>query len=444
MSSGSELRALFDSRARHLPGHGLTGLSELRREALDRFLASGFAETGERHWQLSHDRNITVCASTASASTHSARTDANTIDTDLLNRYRLADAWRLVFIDGQFSPEHSQRDGLPQAVTVLTLEEALTQCPQRLQTVLEQSLNRDEVHPLTDWVTTWFDAGSFIEIPDNLQLERPLQLLSFTTAGSRVMQRHVISLGRNAEATVLTTWAGQGDEAAFTGTTTDIVLGENAGLYHGILQVEAPGTRHYGSVHVHNERAARFRQHHIALGAARSLTGIEVELARDSECELEGLFFANGTRHTETTTRIGHTAPHATSRENYRGLATDRATGCFGGRIVVHPGAEKTVAEMQNRNLLLSADAEIDSTPQLEIHADDVRCSHGVTVGQLAADAVFFLMARGLDEAEARTMLGFAFAYEIIGTIPDDAYRHQVLDALLAAMPQSNIRQDWL
>lgn len=434
MNPVSELSASLDAVASELPGNRLPWLSELRREALDGWSSSDFQRAADRYWQLSDraDKQAILAG------------DSPAIASDQLTRYQLADAYSLVFVDGRFAPEYSRRADLPEAVTVLSLAEALEICPESLQIPLENLLDRDN-HALAYWVAAWFQDGIFIQIPAGIRLEKPIQIITLGTAsGTLLPHRHIITLGKNAEATVLETYAGQGDVDYFTATTTEVVLAENAGLNHYKLQVEAEGARHFGDIHAKLERSARFRQHHVALGGQRSLTVIETELGRDAECELDGLFHANQSRHIETLTRLEHTAPHASSREHYRGLATDRAKGVFTGKIVVNPEAQKTQAEMHNRNLLLSADAEIDSMPQLEIHADDVRCAHGVTVGQLDADAVFFLTARGLNEAEARTMLSFAFANEIIEKISLEDYRHIVLDAFLAAMPQSDIRQDWL
>jgi Fe-S cluster assembly protein SufD len=189
---------------------------------------------------------------------------------------------------------------------------------------------------------------------------------------------------------------------------------------------------------------SRFAQHNLAFGGLLARNDISVGLADAAECTLNGLFLAKSRQHVDNHTRIDHREPHGVSRESYRGVLADRARGVFQGRIVVHPQAQKTAAEMSNRNLLLSDEAEIDTKPQLEILADDVKCAHGVSIGQLDAESIFFLQSRGIDREAARNMLTFAFANEMVDKIELPSLREQVQAQWLRLFPASDIRSDWL
>ena len=210
------------------------------------------------------------------------------------------------------------------------------------------------------------------------------------------------------------------------------------------MQVETDKAYHFGGVYVKQEKSSRFNQHNLSFGGLLARNEIHAELAIAAECEMNGLFLAKGRQHVDNHTLIQHTEPHGTSRETYRGVLADRARGVFQGRIIVHPQAQKTSAEMDNRNLLLSEDAEIDAKPQLEILADDVKCSHGVAIGQLEPESVFYLVSRGIDQETAKNMLTFAFANEMVEKIGLESLRSRVQGHLLNLFPQTGIRRDWL
>jgi Fe-S cluster assembly protein SufD len=191
-------------------------------------------------------------------------------------------------------------------------------------------------------------------------------------------------------------------------------------------------------------RSARFQHTNLSLGGLLVRNEIHVDLAEAAECSLDGLFVGRGRQHVDNHTMIRHNEPNGVSREHYRGVLTDRARGVFQGRIVVQPKAQKTDAQMNNRNLLLSEDAEIDTKPQLEIHADDVKCAHGVAVGQLDPESIFYLESRGVDQTSARNMLTFAFANTMVEQIRLAGFREIAQDVLLSLFPQAGIRKDWL
>lgn len=436
MSTAMQLAEHYRAHADDLPGANLDWLSRLRAAAQDRFSATGFPSPRDEEWKYT---NVAPIERKLFKPATAAVTGAVEID-----RYRLADAWSLVFVDGRFAGDLSRTGGLPAAVTAMSLAEALERNPGRVETLFHKIAARED-HGFVAFTTAYFRDGAFIQVPAGTVLEKPIQFIQVSTQpdGLSVL-RHVISLDANAEAQVIETYVGAEGAGYLTAAVTEISLGENAGLAHAKFQSETDKAYHFGGIYAVQARSARFRQHHSAFGGLLARTEIHAELGTGSECELDGLFLATGRRHLDTHTLIDHAAPNATSRETYRGIAAERGRGVFAGRIVVHPDAQKTDAEMNSRNLLLSEDAEIDAKPQLEIHADDVKCAHGVAVGQLDPNAVFYLESRGVDEPSARNMLTFAFANEMVDKIRLESLRNLVQTELLSFLPQSDIRRDWL
>jgi Fe-S cluster assembly protein SufD len=205
---------------------------------------------------------------------------------------------------------------------------------------------------------------------------------------------------------------------------TEVVVEENASLEYHRLQRESKDAYHIATVQVRQERNSRFTSHAVALGGALARTDLNVVLdAEGSECTLNGLYMASGERLIDNHTRIDHARPHCTSHELYKGILDGRARGVFNGRIVVHRDAQKTDARQTSKTLLLSDDAIIDANPQLEIYADDVKCTHGASIGQLDAEALFYLRTRGIGPAEARRLLTYAFANDILSRIGIESLR---------------------
>lgn len=426
--------------ATDLPGQQVPWLRTLRQRAELRFSLCGFPSPREEEWRYTNITPIEKKRFQPGRVTDSA----GFVDADVIARQLLSDSWTLVFVDGHFSAEHSTLDDVPAGVEILSLATALDQCPERIEPLLQQTTASEE-HGFIAFTMAYFRDGALIRIAEGVVLERPVQILHLSTQpdGLAVL-RHVIDLGKNAEASIIETYSGTPEAASLTAAVTGISLGENASLDHTKLQAESPKTYHFGGIYTNQQAAARLRQQHAAFGGLIARTEIQSHLGRGADCELNGLFLASGRRHLDTHTLIRHAEPNASSREQYRGIAAERGRGVFAGRIVVEKDAQKTDAAMSSRNLLLSEDAEIDSKPQLEIHADDVKCAHGVTIGQLDAEAVFYLESRGIDPHSARNMLTFGFANEMVEKIRHGGLRQQVRDLVLANLPQADIRGDWL
>jgi Fe-S cluster assembly protein SufD len=246
----------------------------------------------------------------------------------------------------------------------------------------------------------------------------------------------LVRAGAGSEATLVETFAGPAADSSLTCAVTEVLVAENASLRRYKLQDEAEGAFHLSALFAKVGRHGRFHDLSVSLGARLSRHELRALLHDEgAEAVLDGLFYADGERHTETHTFVDHARPHGTSRQTYKGVVDGRGRGVFTGRVLVRADAQKTDAAQSNRNLLLSKEALVHSTPQLEILADDVKCRHGATTGQLDEPAVFYLRSRGLGLPAARSLLTTAFAAELVGRIEVPALRARVSDRLLARLP---------
>jgi len=275
-------------------------------------------------------------------------------------------------------------------------------------------------------------------------LEKPVQVLHVATrADVLTATRTVIIADEMADAKVIETFVGL-DNAYLSAAVTEVFVGVNAGITLYKVQCESEKAYHFGGTYVKQARDARFTHHNFAFGGLLARCDIHADLDFASECELNGLYLGVKRQHIDNHTRINHLKPQAFSRELYKGVLDDRARGVFQGRVIVAVDAQKTDSQMNNRNLLLSDDAEADTKPQLEIYADDVKCGHGVTVGQLDEKSIFYLQSRCIDEETARNMLTFAFANEMVDKIKIKGLHDRVLEQVLIRFPQEGVEKNWL
>ena len=277
--------------------------------------------------------------------------------------------------------------------------------------------------------------GARIEIPAGTVVDGFIHLL-FIGHGDGIWShpRNVIVVGANAQVAIVETYAGTG--SYFTNAVTEIIAGESAVVDHTRFERESMSAFHVGNVFIHQARGANVTSRSVAIGAALARSETSVVLAGEgASVTLEGLFVGSGTQHLDNHTTIDHVQPHCESHELYKGVLDQNARGVFDGRIIVRPGAQKTVSRQENRNLLLSETAIVDSKPTLEIHNDDVKCNHGSTIGQIDAEQLFYLRSRGIGEDESRNLLVHAFASEIVDRMKIEPVREQIRRALFEAMP---------
>ena len=425
--------------ADNLPGQQLDWLQQLRATALTKFSQQGFPSPRAEEWRYTN-----VSAIEKKQFSAAIELTPQLLDEQWLSNYQLADTFSLVFINGRFSAMHSQLDDLPKNVIVSNMANALQQHPDLVKAKFGQALANED-HGFIHFNTAWFGDGLFVYMPENTRLPKPVQFLHVVTqADMLATTRNLLIAETSAEFEFIETYVGQADLAYLCANVNEIFIAPNAQITASKIQIEADKAFHFGGSYVKQERDARFIHHSFSFGSLLTRNEVHTDLGHAAECELNGLYLGNKRQVIDNHTRINHLQPHAISRETYKGILDQRSRGVFQGRVVVAEDAQKTDSEMNNRNLLLSDTAEADTKPQLEIYADDVKCAHGVTVGQLDEKSIFYLQSRSIDAETARNMLTFAFANEMLAKVQRQSLHDMLLDQLLVQFPQSGMRKEWL
>jgi Fe-S cluster assembly protein SufD len=430
MTTESRDRVLADFArvAPMLPGARVPWLARARDAALARFAQTGFPTSRDEEWKYTNVAAIEKRFFTASLQ---GAESAASLQLDAL----AFSHHRLVFIDGRYSPALSAIGRLPAGVTLESLAAALERAPD----ALERLIGEDSRQTVFGALNTAFMAdGTYLYVPRGTAIEEPVHLF-FVAAekDAAIHPRNVIVAEEGSQATVIEHYAGAEGVAYFTNAVTQIFAAGNATVEHYKLQQEPLQAFHIAGIHAAQAGGSRFLSHSISLGAAIARNDISTTFdAEGCEATLNGLYLARGRQHVDHHTRIDHAKPNGTSREYYRGLLDGASRGVFNGKVIVHPQAQRTDAHQVNHNLLLSKDAEVDTKPQLEIYADDVKCTHGATVGQLDDAQLFYLRSRGVEEAVARSLLVYAFARDVIERIRVASLRVQLEEVLLSRLPQ--------
>jgi Fe-S cluster assembly protein SufD len=340
---------------------------------------------------------------------------------------------RLVFVNGHFAAELSSIDSLAGGVKICNLATALV----RDSALVEKHLGRyavGEGNAFAALNQAFFSDGAFIYVPRGVTIEDPIQLVFISTAkqaGETIHPRNLIIADANSSLTVLENYLSSDNAAYFTNAVTEIVAGDNARIEHVKIQDEAADAYHIATIQGQFGRTSHVNVHSFAMGAKLSRNNIRAKLAGEGlECILNGLYLTKDEQLADHHMIVEHAQPHCASHEYFNGILDDKSKGVFHGRILVRQIAQKTDAKQTNKNLLLSDDATADTKPQLEIYADDVKCTHGATIGQLNDESIFYLRSRGLSREAARRMLIHAFAGEIIERIQCEGAREE-LDKLV-------------
>ncbi len=340
---------------------------------------------------------------------------------------------RLVFVNGYFTPQLSSVKALPDGVRIESLAAALAQDSTLIEKHLGKYAHTDK-NAFAALNQAFFTDGAFILVPPGVEVVEPVQLLyisSTKSAGEAILPRNLVIAGANSKLTVVESYLSTANTAYFTNAVTEILAGDNANVEHVKLQDEAAAAYHIATIAGEFGRASNVAVHSFALGAKLSRNNIRTKLAGEGlECILNGLYLTHDEQLADHHMLVEHAQPHCASHEYFNGILDDKSKGVFHGRIYVHPVAQKTDAKQTNKNLLLSDHATANTKPQLEIYADDVKCTHGATVGQLNAESIFYLRTRGMSKDTARQMLIHAFAGEIIERIRCEAAR-AVIDRLV-------------
>ena len=411
------------ARQRHEGASGET-VERVREAAWHRFLSLGFPTTRDEDWRFT-----SVAPIAEGRFTLAPLLTSNPRDVEI-GSFRLSGevAAELVFVDGHYVPALSRLEGLPPGSRVESLRDVLAADPGAIDQYLAR-IAPFERHAFVALNTAFLGEGAFIQLPPRAVLQQPIHLL-FLSANSSVSQptmvhpRVLVVVGASSQCSIVETYAGPAGARYFTNAVTELVVGENAALQHYTLQHESPDAAHVHAIHVQAERSATCTLHSISAGGALVRNDVVAVLNGEGiECTLNGLYVADAQRLVDNHTTIDHARPHCGSREIYKGILTDRARGVFNGKIIVRADAQKTDAKQTNRALLLSEDAQINTKPQLEIFANDVKCTHGAAVGQLDDEALFYLRSRGLSDPDARQLLIHAFAGDVLSRLPLEAVR---------------------
>ena len=424
MSSVAErLDPVLAEHGRFTQGRGPSApawLRELRARGAARFGALGFPTVRQEEWRFTNVRPIaeTVFRLAESAPTNAAQLTA---------RVSIGPAAaRIVILNGHFAPELSATDALPAGVFVGSLADAVAnQAPE----VSHLGQVAWEHAPFVALNTAFLDDGAFIVISANTLVDPPIHVVVINGGAGKTMAhpRTLIVAGANSQARVAQTFLGSAGECHFTNAVTEVSMGENATLDLVTDQREIDTAYHIAALHVHLQRHATFRSRAVTLGGKLLRNDITAVLdGEGAHCALDGCYLVDGERLVDNHTTIDHASAHCTSHELYKGILDGRARAVFNGRIIVREDAQKTDAKQTNRALLLSDEAQVNSNPQLEIFADDVKCTHGAAIGQLDDEALFYLRARGLTLRDARDMLIHAYAGEVLAGITIEPLRVQL------------------
>jgi Fe-S cluster assembly protein SufD len=435
---------LFEHEQQRLPGSGATALDEWRRTRFARFNATGLPTQRVEHWKYT---NIAKVANVAMglASRPEVRLDD-------VQRYFAGGplARRLIFVNGHLATELSHVGGLPEGVVIKGLDAMLREQPDRVLAALaeDRALDASGPHSFADLNAAFLQSGAWIEVADDVVLERPIQLLFLTVGEASAVMTHphiVLKLGARAKAHLIESHVGVKDGHCLTNLVADYEVGAGAYLAHDRLQLGAAGTTFIGLNRIRIGEKGELKQTVATLGGGLVRNETDMHLQGSFiEAQLNGVYMPIDSEHVDNVIRVHHEQPDGHSDQFYKGVALDKAKAAFAGKIFVYKDAQRTNAFQTNNNLLLSDDAEIDSKPELEIYADDVKCSHGATCGELDPVALFYLRSRGLDRDAAESLLTYAFAAEVLERFTDTAVMKLAQERLIARTPGGTNLTDML
>ncbi|HAX08470.1 MAG TPA: Fe-S cluster assembly protein SufD [Marinobacter hydrocarbonoclasticus] len=332
--------------------------------------------------------------------------------------------YKVVFINGVMIPEASEYPDLD-GIEILSFNDLANDEAEALSAKLGSTLNHDQVQ-FARLNGARFEDGLFIRLKPGAVLDQPLFIIHETSADASgsAYPRIYVEAGANSQLTLVEEYTSSGEASALVSTVTEFSLADGANVTSIRLNMEGENVQHIGATGVLQQRSSRFESHCVGFGGPLRRHDLQVRLEGEgAETKLNGVVVTQGKQHYDNHTSIDHVAAHCNSEETYRNIAADQSHAVFNGRIHIHQDAQKSNADMNNKNLLLSNGAEIDTKPELEIYADDVKCAHGATIGQLDETSVFYLVSRGIGRRQANVLLTMAFINELVQQIPVEAVR---------------------
>lgn len=419
----------------------LTGQPEwfrtMREQAIGRFAKIGFPSQKEEAWRFTNVAPIRRTAFELPAD-GGAVSRAEVDRLDFVN----LDCPQIVFVNGLFREDLSTLSDLPSGLQVTSLAQALREDSEILRVNFGRYATYDN-HSFVALNTAFAEDGVFIHVPKGQTIETPVHAIFLTAPEEgpvRLHPRSLVVAENSSQITLVETYLGMADNVYLSNPVTEILLGDNATVDHYRLQNESRRAFHMGINEVHQGRDSNYVSHAFDLGAEIIRNDLTCVLNGEGGwAGINGLYLLNGVQHVDNYTTLEHAKAHCDSRELFNGILDEKAKGVFRGRIIVHKGAQKTDSKQTNRNLLLSDDALVNTKPQLEIYADDVKCTHGATIGQLDETALFYLRSRGIPKKAARSLLIYAFASEIIDYVKVDLLKNQLVDYLTGWLPKGEL-----
>jgi Fe-S cluster assembly protein SufD len=427
-------RRSFGERAKDLPGAASQELARLRAERLERFMELGVPTRRDEAWRFCDvARHVSRPAGPAAA----VELPLERVLPHLLGGPK---ARRLVFVNGRLQPQWSHVGGLPDGGRIESLARAAEARPEAVAAALAGA---DGGRSFTALNAAFADCGAWVELGPGVELADPVQLLLVTVgdaAPGMIQPRIRIRLDDGAALDLIECHVGLGPGPVLTNLVLEAELGAGARLTHDRLQHLAEGAALVGRVEARLGPEARYRQTTVVAGGALVRNESEIRIQGSGvECLLAGIAMPRGREQVDTLVRMHHEAPGSHSDQSFRSIVDDRAHSAFAGKILVHPGAQETNAYQKSDNLLLSEEGEVDTKPELEIYADDVKCSHGATCGELDPTALFYLRARGLAPESARALLTWAFAAELVERLAEPSAREAARRVLAARLPSGAV-----
>jgi Fe-S cluster assembly protein SufD len=421
-----EYQAFSREVSRATPGW----LGTLRQCAFERFEALGFPTTKNEDWHFT-----SVAPIVEAAYPPRLAPGGDVKPADLLPFTFGARDWpTIVFVNGVFSPDLSSLDALPDGVKVYDMASAFRQG----DPVVEKYVSKFAAYELNTFTalnSAFIADGAVVRIAKEFEVDRPIHVLFVSDAIAAKTQsnpRTLIIAERQSKATVLESYVSTGEASYFTNAVTEVLLEDGANLSHLKIQRESPRAFHVGTIETEQKRDSHYQSFSFATGALLSRTNIYTTLdGEGAGATLNGLYMLDGEQHCDHQTKIEHAQPNCFSRELYKGILDGASHGVFNGKVFVDPIAQKTDGKQTNNVLLLSERAQVDTKPQLEIFADDVKCTHGATVGRIDETALFYMKSRGINKELARRLLTYAFAAEVLETIEVEAVRQELEAASL-------------
>lgn len=418
----------FHARESVMNGEASSAFHQKKRTALAKFDQLGFPTVRNEEWKYSNTKELISASYNFNL--------ANTIGQAELEDLKIPsqEANILYFINGHYAPELSRLVSSSEQVIIDSLHDAYKKDPVLVNSFFNE-LTADENDAFTELNTAFAHDGVFIHVPDNQIVAQPVILRFISDARSQNVgsqPRNIIAVGRNAQVKLAEAYRTLGSERSFTNTVTEIHVAEEAIVEYYKVQNESENAYHVGTTQVRMLDRSHFYSGTVTLNGRFTRNNLNIIIdGEHCDAHMYGLYFPDGTQHVDNHTTADHRKPNSQSNELYKGILRDKSKGVFNGKIFVRPDAQKTNAFQSCKNIVLSAEATMNTKPQLEIYADDVKCSHGTTTGQIDEEALFYMRSRGISQKEAMSLLMYAFCADVVSQIKIDSIR-EYLEGVIA------------